>query len=531
MHDVKNILLFELQRQCVDFSCAQLELFYQQLQLKISEQNNDSHTVRREGDELRAFVLNQRNQSAYSLFEAAYVANIKLVHSEFEYLHYNLGATKNHEQEAAASSNLLTELTAQPSLIIAMEQASKRFSIPLGDLNQRLSVICQTKINVVNNLFTPITFAYALQQTMVEAQWSQHNRIAAFQLFDSGFIQFLGELYDDLNNSLAKQGILPNLRPNSPSDNTDREMLALNQQQLMQEHADSNFKKLKRRSTDKLNVPVDAANEDIHDNHIHAIDYVGQLFREALSHEAIGSELKSYLSRLYSPYVRLALSDEGFVDNAEHAAHRVLMSLVNAAAICDSRADVLQKPALLLQIKSTVEQLSDNTDINPRVFSELAFRFSAELRHTDRLMAAKANRKAQGQPGLQQLDTLRINIQRIIESKIHSYPVEAPKPVQHFLCSTWSFFITSLYADPKIPEAAAQNAFGMVDQILAYARPNDMQINPEFTDIAPSIREGFMRCGSEGSDVRQFLQQLMHEHKKPNTQESTQHNFSQAATE
>ncbi len=534
MHDVKNILLFELQRECSDFSRSQLELFYQQMQLIISQRNDDSTTIRREGEALRAFVLNQRSQSAYSLFEESFIKNLKQVQAEYEYLHYNQNSQQNGCKtgplESAASDNLKVALNMQTNLMKALEGYAKSYADELDNLNQRLSVICQTRISLENNLFAPITFAYAIQQTIAEANWASDVRQVAFQQFDSEFLQHLNDLYERLNSSLALQGILPNLKPFSQSDEQDRERLSQNQRRLMKEHSDVDFEKLKRRATDRLAVPTEAANEDIHDNHIYAIDYVGRLFREALSNEYISAELKSYLSRLYTPYVRLALADEHFVDNPEHAAHRVLTSLVNAAVMSESKADMLQKPALILHIKSIVKQLSANTDFKPRIFSDLAFRFSAELRHTDRLMTVKANRKVLGRAGLQQLDTLRINIQRIIESKVHSYPAQAPKPVEQFLLSTWSFFITSLYADPKTSDNAAQEAFSMVDQILSYARPSGVNTVPEFTDIAPSIREGFMRCGCEGTEVRQFLQQLMHLNKHPNTLQMAGH-FSQAATE
>lgn len=529
-------MLRELQNFSDDFCRIHLTDFYQQYESKneqlsaLLDKANDSGAAANtqlEQQSLRQFVLEKRNKARFEQFESAFLTAINNTYAEFaDFLNQReSGVAINKKLERVIESEL-----ALPNMINA---AALRGEVLLGALNSRLSVISQMKVTPERNPFTPLSFAHAFEQAITSLHWNLQTRILAFRLFETSFLRQLNELYEQMNSFLAEQGILPNLRDSKRTPAQTRSTLLEQQQQAAREHDQQNHNAvevdLEEQQADIKNVarlqnaaPIPeqaiftpAANEALQDDNIQAIEAVGQLFNELLSHEAMSSHIKSLLSRLYTPYVRLALSDDSLANNPDHPAQRLLQTLTRAIELYQSKAAPLQRPALLLEIKSVVEQLSVHSELRPRVFSELAFRFSAQLRHHDRMIHAHLDKKKRCQTGLRQLDSLRQSVRRIAEAKIQQAEHPVPDLVIDFLYETWVQYVTSLYTNRHEDPEQAENCLNLIDRIITYAVGGEGQSETEFTELAPQLRLGILACGGESLEVRHFLQQLMHHHKNP----------------
>ncbi|MFK7731034.1 MAG: DUF1631 family protein [Pseudomonadales bacterium] len=536
MKNIQNFMLRELQTFSDDFCRVHLIDFFRQFESKneqlsaLFDQENDTGSgtsMQPEQQSLRQFVLEKRNKARFEQFESAFLTSINNTYAEFaDFLNQrDSGEEISKELERVIESEL-----ALPNMINA---AALRSEALLGALNSRLSVISQMKVTAERNPFTPLSFAHAFERSITSLHWNLQTRILAFRLFDASFLRQLNELYEQMNGFLVEQGILPNLRDSQQNQDHARSTLLEQQQQAAREHdkQHDSFEEASvaeqpasianvARHQESAPIAADAiftpaANEALQDDNIQAIEAVGQLFNELLSHEAMNSHIKSLLSRLYTPYVRLALSDDTLANNPDHPAQRLLQTLTRAIDLYQSKAAPLQRPALLLQIKSVVEQLSAQSELRPRVFSELAFRFSAELRHHDRLIHAHLDKKKRCQTGLRQLDSLRLSVRRIAEAKIQQAQQPVPDLVVDFLYDTWVQYVTSLYTNRNDDPEVAENCLNLIDRIIIYSVGGEGQSETEFTELAPQLRHGILACGGEGLEVRHFLQQLMHHHKNP----------------
>ena len=511
-------MLQELQRKSDEFCRDHLALFYQEFESK-NEQIN-ALAIRQGADSsLRAFVIDKRNRSLYQRFESAFLTAI---HNTFADVDDFLNQRDTSRPVNKSLDRVIESELALPNMIQAAERRNNQ---ALTDLNRRLSVISQMKICAQRNPFTPLSFAHAFEQSILSLHWNMQTRILAFRLFENTVLRHLDKLYGSMNTHLSAQGILPNLQTEKESGSKHRSELEAQQKRVASSQDDScepgiaktKIENVAHSHTSKIAPLVGeiAANDSAQNKHIRAIESVGRLFNDLLSHEAVTPELKSLLTRLYTPYVRLALSDDTLADNSDHPAQRLLMSLTKAVKLYQGSAAPLQRPALLLQIKKVVEQLSSHSELKSRVFAELAFRFSAELRHHERLILAQLDKKKRCQTGLRQLDSLRESICRVISSKIDQSAVEINTPVGEFLLETWTQYCTGLYANPEVASTDAQQALALVDRVLAYSSGKPVSSGKEFTELAPQLRTGILACGGESLEVRRFLQQLMHQHKHP----------------
>ncbi|MFK8020337.1 MAG: DUF1631 family protein [Pseudomonadales bacterium] len=518
MINVQSFMLQELQRKSDEFCRDHLALFYQEFESK-NEQISALASRQGSNSSLRAFVIDKRNRSLYQRFESAFLTAIHNTFADFD------DFLKQRDASRPVTKSLDRVIESELALPNMIQAAERRNGHALVDLNRRLSVISQMKICAQRNPFTPLSFAHAFEQSILSLHWNMQTRILAFRLFENTVLRHLDKLYSSMNEHLSAQGILPNLQVKEGQDGKHRSELEAQQKRVANskdetsEHVltDTKIENVAQSSTRQVAQLVGeiAANDSAQNKHIRAIESVGRLFNDLLSHEAVTPDLKSLLTRLYTPYVRLALADDTLADNPDHPAQRLLMSLTKAVNLYQGNAAPLQRPALLLQIKKVVDQLSSHSELKSRVFAELAFRFSAELRHHDRLIHAQLDKKKRCQTGLRQLDTLRQSIRRVILSKIDLSTVQDGTPVSEFLLGTWTQYCTGLYANPDVASIEAQQALALVERILAYSAGKPLSSGKEFTELAPQLRTGILACGGESLEVRRFLQQLMHQHKHP----------------
>lgn len=92
-------------------------------------------------------------------------------------------------------------------------RADNFFSSNLWALQQRLSLLNDgEKIEERSNPISPVQFCEALRKVLANLELDVKTKIIGYKLFDQGVIGKLGGLYDELNEYLARQNLLPNLR-------------------------------------------------------------------------------------------------------------------------------------------------------------------------------------------------------------------------------------------------------------------------------------------------------------------------------
>lgn len=502
MKPVKNIILQEMLRLTQSFCTDHLAVFLNKFELK-SAQLHALGTAQTATDML---AMTQLPRSAHKEFTNTFLASTLYTFADFQ---GKLEASGDQLAITAATSETLESELALPVMI---DKAERRFSELLYMLNKRLSVIGQHKIITATNPLAPVNFALALEQAIQNLPWDLHTRIVAYKVFDYEFLRQLGSLYIDVNQSLAGHGILPNLKYFDDDAEQQRAALSDSQQALLAEHEITN-RVWPEPGNEHIFGAVGLAPAANDGTALQPLEYTAALFDNMLHNPAMSEHLKNHLSRLYTPYVQLALSDASFANSARHPAKRLLDGLVEACALYSNKASDLQKPALLVEIKTVVQRLIDESEGNRQVFSDLAFRFSAYLRQCDRHITQQHDKRQKGQHGTLKLQQLKQHICQIISARITDYQQNIPKEVADFLTGTWANYVTSQYLNAGNQSDQASQTLAMVDQVLAYVAPASDVSVPEFTIIAPTVRQSLIAAGSEDLEIRHFLQQLIKYHR------------------
>ncbi|AQT60468.1 DUF1631 family protein [Cellvibrio sp. PSBB023] len=92
-------------------------------------------------------------------------------------------------------------------------RADNFFAESLWALQQRLALLNDgEKIDERTNPASPVQFCEALRKVLTNLDVDVKTKIIGYKLFDQDVIGMLGELYDELNDYLIRQNLLPNLR-------------------------------------------------------------------------------------------------------------------------------------------------------------------------------------------------------------------------------------------------------------------------------------------------------------------------------
>lgn len=365
----------------------------------------------------------------------------------------------------------------------------------LHAFNQRLSVMCQFRVNSAQNPFSPVAFASALEQTVAQFGWELHTRLVAFKLFNSEFLLPLDAFYRDANIKLVDYGILSNLRPEDAASERLRANLHKAQISFLSaQHA-----------PDSEDFALSSQGEQ-------TLEAVNKLFNQLLSDHNDHADIRTVVGRLYPSYVAIALSDQDFLHSNTHPAQRLLQHLRQAADVF-SEADSLQRPVVKQTLDSLVERLGKRQTPDQQTLEDATFRFNNELRHTQRIQRWQRQQKQRGETALKDIKRFKNNIVSIVDHRIAHHDREVPSSINLFLAHTWANYITSEFLNGNARHGESIPALELIEPILQYAAPSSAEGEADFTQIAPHIRNSLLASGSAELEVRQFLQRLMQYHK------------------
>lgn len=479
MFSVKNVILQDLQQLAQVYCEKHLDTFWQKLDGKLGQ-------------------LSVRGQSSKRK-NANQQANINQLQAQFSDHFLALAqAFLQHRNDAGHLPPEARILDGKLGLYNMAIESEQRCHKQLNALNQRLSVMCQFRINSTQNPFSPVAFASALEQTITPLNWELHTRLVAFKLFNSEFLMPLAALYHDLNSKLIDYGILSNLKHEDAASERLRAKLHKAQIQFLDEHPN--------------NDPAQSEYKALCEQSEETLAEVSSLFNQLLNSNESHTEMRNAIGRLYPSYVAIALSDDEFATSTQHPAQRILQHLQQATKVY-ADADTLQKPMVKSAVDALVKQLTQKHSYPRSILQDAAFRFHASLRHTERQQHWQRKQKQKGQAALKEIQRFKHNIVTIVDSKIASHEQQVPTSITLFLAHTWANYITSEFLHGNAHQSDQVPVINMIEPIIQYAAPSRANSNLDFTAIAPHIRNSLLASGSAELEVRQFLQRLMQYHK------------------
>lgn len=166
------------------------------------------------------------------------------------------------------------------------------------------------------------------------------------------------------------------------------------------------------------------------------VDLVGMIFRYMLDDPNLHDSVKSLLSHLHTPYLKLALLDKTFLDNYQHSARLLL----NVLAEIGSRWVKEDNDRIVLpKLKTVVETILKGFTDDPSLFDDLLEDLSRYKESLEKRARMVEKRNTEAQQGLEKLELARQKAEDQLEFRFQKYQVT--DAVADLLRQPWTDFI------------------------------------------------------------------------------------------
>ena len=190
------------------------------------------------------------------------------------------------------------------------------------------------------------------------------------------------------------------------------------------------------------------------------IDLVGMIFEHMLNDEDLPNVAKAELSRLHTPYLKVAIVDKRFFSDKTHPAHELLNTLANAAARWVFEDDL--ERGIFPALRTTVQRVINEFVNNIELFSELLGSFNRSLNELIDRANAIEERTKQAAAGKEKLGLARNHAAEAIEAAVSGHQV--PAAVRKLLGEVWLDKLMFIYL--REPEAGNSPSWQLALQTI-----------------------------------------------------------------
>ncbi len=237
------------------------------------------------------------------------------------------------------------------------------------------------------------------------------------------------------------------------------------------------------------------------------IDLVGMLFEYMLNDENLPDAIKTLLSYLHTPFLKLAFVDPGFFEQTQHPARLLLNNLAEAGARW-VRNDGNSQFGIYEKIKNIVDKILRDFDNDVRVIAELLFEFSSytkDILRRQELMEKRATEKAKGEEKLR-----AVKVQVNEEVRLRTDGHELPSAVLLLLLQPWSDFLSFTLLRYGESSVAWNDALAVVDDIVWCIAPKVGEVDRKrqrelYTSIVAALESGLETIGFDQAKSRQLV--------------------------
>ncbi|MFK7732518.1 MAG: DUF1631 family protein [Pseudomonadales bacterium] len=171
------------------------------------------------------------------------------------------------------------------------------------------------------------------------------------------------------------------------------------------------------------------------------IDLVGTIFNQILEEETLCSKVKALLSHLHTPFLKIALIDRSFMQEADHPARMLLNELAEAAAywITDDDDKFRVYDKIYQVVHRTIDDFDDDIDFIDQLREDFAH-FSERLKK--RVQLAE-KRSSQAEEGLDKIEVARKKAHELFGRRAEAKSI--PVAACDILEQTWVDFLVFVY--------------------------------------------------------------------------------------
>jgi hypothetical protein len=246
---------------------------------------------------------------------------------------------------------------------------------------------------------------------------------------------------------------------------------------------------------------VDASDAD-------TIDLVGMLFNFMLDDEQLPDSLKSLLSHLHTPYLKVALLDKKFFASARHPARCLLDLMAAAGARWVREGEDDEK--VYQRIRGVVERIIHEFDQDLGFFDELLADFVGFVKVLERRADLAAQRSVEAEKGLDQLSEARELAGREIVERIAGAVL--PDPLLELLQQPWTDLLVFNYLRHGSASESWRAALDVVQSVVDSTRVDPgrdrAELEAAHTSLNTEIEAGLNSLGYDRDHGQRLLQAL-----------------------
>lgn len=242
------------------------------------------------------------------------------------------------------------------------------------------------------------------------------------------------------------------------------------------------------------------------------IDLVGMIFEYMLNDEAIPNAVKALLSRLHTPFLKVAILDKQFFTQEDHPVRQLLNDLADAGARYVVESDL--KRGIFPYMRASVNRILDEFDDQLSIFAEVLAEFRtrlAQMQHTAEVTEQRSREAASGQEKLQQA---RQRARELIEAGMEGNAL--PPAITQLLRQVWADKLMFILLRDREGEQSPFWALALrlmadiIDSTVPRAdEPSRQELRERLPELQDSLRTGLEQLENFGNDDIGHLYQLL----------------------
>lgn len=238
------------------------------------------------------------------------------------------------------------------------------------------------------------------------------------------------------------------------------------------------------------------------------IDLVGMLFKYILDDAKLPDIVKSLLSHLHTPMLKVALLDQAFFQQGDHPARRLLnlMAEIGGRWVTEEEPDRVVFPRLRNMVARILKDFTDDISIFVEQLGDL-IDFARDLDKRSEL-AERRNREAE--KGLERLAKAKERAQREINDRTKGKNI--PKQARELLEQPWTDFLAFNLLRHGDQGLTWDAALKVVDGVLWSVQPQAAQAPDKMRTVQgrleESIRQGLATIGYDAQASQSLLKDL-----------------------
>lgn len=205
------------------------------------------------------------------------------------------------------------------------------------------------------------------------------------------------------------------------------------------------------------------------------IDLVGMMFEYMLNDADLPSVAKAELSRLHTPYLKVAIIDKSLFTNSRHPAHELLNMLAAAGTKWVFENDLTR--GIFPTMRMVVQRIIEEFDSNIEIFGELLELCRNSIRDLENRATAIEQRTRQAAAGKEKLELARNCAAEAIESRVSGHNL--PDELLRILRDTWIDKLMFIYL--REPESEYSTTWSLAIQTIGNII---WSVEPRTTDAA-----------------------------------------------